>query len=46
MSRHYKTALTFKAFRYSIRGAKLSTLRIRIEGDAAEKDVFNLNKKD
>lgn len=46
MSRHYKTAMTFKAFRHFMRGTKLSTLRVRIDGDAAEKDVFNLNKKD
>jgi hypothetical protein len=46
VSREYKTALVFKAFRHFVRGNTLITLRIRTEGDKVETDLFNLNKKD
>ena len=42
ISKTYKTALCFKAFKLFLDGAKVKTLRVRTEGDAAEKDIFIL----
>ncbi len=38
----YKAALVFKAFRLHCDGASLKSLRVRTEGDNAEKDLFVL----
>lgn len=38
----YKTALVFKAFRLFRRGATVRALRVRIEGDSPEENIFQI----
>lgn len=42
MNQRYKAALTFKAFRKFLSGEKVKRLRVRMEGDAAELDIFSI----
>lgn len=43
ISKKYKMALIFKAFKCYMNGQTLKILKVRMDGDLAEKDIFKLN---
>lgn len=44
LKRNHKIALIFKAFKQYLAGSEIKTLRVRYDGDAPEKNLFELAK--
>ena len=42
INQNYKIALIFKAFKHFLANNEVKTLRVRMEGDTAEKDIYML----